>query len=87
MDEAVAQADARQPGPELDVTWVFSMIFRGSGGRRPGSVTGRTYPAIPGMSEPLSRYTVTRPPADTITCVVTITAPDPSHDRNQCPMR
>jgi hypothetical protein len=39
------------------------------------------------MSEPLSRYTVTRPLADTITCVVTITAPDPSHNRNQCPMR
>jgi hypothetical protein len=28
------------------------------------------------MSEPLSRYTVTRPLADTIICVVTITAPD-----------
>jgi len=39
------------------------------------------------MSEPFSRYTGHLPVADKIISVVTIGAPNPAHNRSQCPMR
>jgi|SRR6516162_6641989 len=59
---------------------VLSMAFSGSGEHiQPGKCHRPDVPLY--MSEPLSRYTLTRPLADTIISAVTVTAPHPTQPR------